>query len=107
VEADTFLCTYAGAASEGLDHARAERLIDDPAIRAALRTHHGRDEGFEAFLVEGCFDLHFRPKAGTTPFSFGLGNLWRIAVAAPEVAYPPCIHRAPREQGRPRLMLIS
>jgi hypothetical protein len=107
VEADTFLCTYAGAPSEGLDNADAERLIDDPAIRAALREHHGRDKGFEDFLVEECFDLHFRAKLGATPFSFGLGHLWRLAVAAPGVPYPPCIHRAPLEQGKPRLMLIS
>ncbi|MBL8919162.1 MAG: hypothetical protein JNJ54_09905 [Myxococcaceae bacterium] len=107
VEADTFLCTYAGAPSEGLDSEDAERLIDDPAIRAALRCHHGRDEDFDAFLTDGNFDLHFRAKAGAQPFSFGLGHLWRIAVAAPDAKAPACIHRAPPEQGRPRLMLIS
>lgn len=107
VEADTFLCTYAGASSEGLDNEDAERRVDDPTVLAALRAHHGRDEGFDAFVTEGCFDLHYRAKAGAVPFSFGLGHLWRLAVAAPGVTYPPCIHRAPRELGTPRLMLIS
>jgi hypothetical protein len=107
IEADTFLCTYAGPASEGLEFSDAERLVDDPALRAALRRHHGRDEGFDAWLEAESFDLHFRPRAGATPFSFGLSHLWRIAVAAPGVAYPPCIHRAPEEGGAPRLLLIA
>lgn len=107
VEADTFLCTYAGAPSEGLDNEDAERLVDDPALRTTLREHFGRDEGFDEFLAEESLDLHYRAKPGAAPFSFGLGHLWRIAVAAPGVAYPPCIHRAPLELGKPRLMLIS
>lgn len=107
VEADTFLCTYAGAPSEGLEPDDAERLIDDPALRATLRAHHGRDEGFDAFVREECFDLHFRAKPGAEPFSFGLVNLWRIAVASPDGRAPACIHRAPAEEGRARLLLIS
>ncbi len=41
--------------------------------------------------------------------SFGLGNLWRIAVDYPGSPVPPCIHRAPiTRPGRPpRLLLIS
>lgn len=107
VEADTFLCTYAGAASEGLEFADAERLVDDPALRAALRQHFGRAEGFDEFLERESFDLHFRPRAGAAPFTFGPGHLWRIAVSSPGSAYPPCIHRAPEELGTPRLMLIA
>ncbi|MFZ5445682.1 MAG: hypothetical protein ACOZQL_37160 [Myxococcota bacterium] len=107
VEADTFLCTYSGAASEGVDDADAVRLVDEPDVRAALRALHGRDEGFEAFLTEECFDLHFRPRPGATPYPFGVGNLWRISVAWPEAPVPPCIHRAPLPDGRPRLLLIS
>ena len=43
------------------------------------------------------------------PFSFGLGNLWRIAVEYPDSPVPPCVHRAPATiPGRPpRLLLIS
>ena len=107
VDADTFLCTYAGACSEGLEPFDAERLVDDPTLRAALRAHHGQDDGFEAFLAEGCFDLHYRRKPGAVPFSFGLGHLWRLAVASPGATAPPCIHRAPDEGGQPRLLLIA
>ena len=107
VEADTFLCTYAGAASEGLASEDAERLVDDPRIRQQLRDHFGRDEGFDAWLAEECFDLHFRAKPGARPFSFGVGHLWRLAVAWPGSEVAPCVHRAPEPDGRPRLMLIS
>lgn len=107
VEADTFLCTYAGAASEGLPNESAERLVDDPLIRRRLREHFGRDDGFDAWLAEECFDLHFRAKPGATPFSFGTGHLWRLVVAWPGAPVAPCVHRAPLPDGRPRLMLIS
>ncbi len=107
VEADTFLCTYAGASSEGLDDEDAMRIIDDPAIRAALRELHGRDEDFADFLAEGSFDLHFSKRSGATPFTFGVGHLWRLAVAWPGSPVTPCIHRAPDADARPRLMLIS
>jgi hypothetical protein len=107
VEADTFLCTYAGASSEGLDDEDAVRRIDDPLINAALRKLHGRDEDFADFLAEGSFDLHFAKRSGAVPFTFGVGHLWRLAVAWPGSPVTPCIHRAPDDDGRPRLMLIS
>lgn len=107
VEADTFLCTYAGASSEGLDDEDATLIIDDPAIRAALRELHGHDEDFADFLAEGSFDLHFSMRSGATPFTFGVGHLWRLAVAWPGAPVTPCIHRAPDADARPRLMLIS
>lgn len=107
VETDTFLCTYAGACTEGLDNDDAVRLVDDPGVAAALRALHGRDDGFDAFLVEGCFDLHYRVKPGAAPFSFGVGQLWRLTVAWPGAPVAPCIHRAPVPDGRPRLLLIS
>lgn len=107
VEADTFLCTYSGASSEGLEPEDAERLVDDPTIAAQLRALHGSAEGLEAFLTEECFDLQYRPKPGAIPFSFGCGDLWRIAIAWPGAPVPPCVHRAPLPDGRPRLMLIS
>ncbi len=107
IEADTFLCTYAGACSEGLENEDASRLVDDPHVREALRALHGRADGFEDFLVEQSFDLHFAMKPGATPFSFGTGHLWRVATAWPGAVELPCIHRAPPHDGRPRLLLIS
>lgn len=107
VEADTFLCTYAGAPSEGLSPEDALRLVDVPPVRAALRALHGRDEGLDAFVTEACFDLQYGAKPGAAPWSFGVGNLWRISVAWPGARVPPCVHRAPLPDGRPRLMLIS
>lgn len=107
VETDTFLCTYSGACSEGADGDDVERLVDDPTMRAALREVHGRDEGFDAFLTEGSFDLHYRLKPGARAHPFGVGNLWRLAVAWPGSTSAPCIHRAPAPDGRPRLLLIS
>lgn len=107
VEADTFLCTYAGAPSEGLDNDAATRLVDDPELLAALRALHGRDDGFTEFLEEESFDLHFRPTPGAQPFSFEQHHLWRIAVAWPGSPVPPCLHRAPLPDGAPRLLLIA
>lgn len=107
VEADTFLCTYSGAPSEGLDSHDAERLVDDAGVREALRHAWGGEGDFESFLVEECFDLHFRPRPSATPWSFGVGPLWRLTVAWPGATEPPCIHRAPVADGRPRLLLIS
>lgn len=110
VEADTYLCTYYGPASEGLDNAAARRHVDLPATRAELLRRHGGpdDEAFAAFLEENCYDLHYAPAPGAQPFSFGRGNLWRIAIAWPGCPVPPCIHRAPATApGQVRLLLIS
>lgn len=111
VEADTWLCTYHGPASEGLRNEEALRCVDLPATRAALlREFGGEDnEDFRAYLAEHCYDLHYVPIPTARPFSFGLGNLWRIALEHPGCPVPPCVHRAP-EHGPgqpPRLLLIS
>jgi len=110
-EADTWLCTYHGRASEGLRNEDAIRRIDVPATRAALLAYAGGadDESFRDFLHEHCFDLHYIPAAGAEPFGFGLGNLWRIATEYPGCPVPPCIHRAPETQpgDPPRLLLIG
>lgn len=98
VETDTFLCTYAGASSEGLDNDDAVRLIDVPEVSAALR---GLD------VTEEHFELHFGMKPGAAPYSFGTGHLWRLAVEWPGSPVAPCIHRAPPPDGRPRLLLIA
>ena len=110
VETDTFLCTYHGAPSEGLRNEEALRRVYDPKTRAALRKLFGGEEGpaFREFLAEHCYDLHYALTPGAQPFSFGIGNLWRIATEWPGCRVPPCIHRAPEDQpGQPpRLLLI-
>jgi hypothetical protein len=111
VEADTYLCTYFGAASEGLCNEEAMRRVDLPELRAELLQLYGGedDEGFREFLNENYLDLHYKPLPHALPFSFGLGHLWRIATEYPGSPVPPCIHRAPATQpGQPpRLLLIS
>ena len=110
-EADTWLCTYHGAPSEGLLNEEAIRRVDIPHTRAELLAlYEGPDdEGFREFLQDYCFDLHYAPLPQAQPYSFGMGNLWRIAVDWPGSLVPPCIHRAPdTKPGDPvRLMMIS
>jgi hypothetical protein len=111
VEADTWLCTYHGLASEGLRNDEAQRRMDIPETRAELlRRFGGADDGdFLEYLNEHCYDLHYAPVPQARPFSFGLGNLWRIATEWPGSPVPPCVHRAPETlPGEPpRLLLIS
>ena len=111
IEADTWLCTYHGAPSEGLRNDQARRRVDVPEIRAELlKTFGGEDdESFLDYLNENCYDLHYAPLPLAQPFSFGIGNLWRIAVDYPGSPVPPCIHRAPATlpNEAPRLLLIS
>ena len=111
VEADTWLCTYIGSTSEGLRNDEAQRRVDIPATRAALlKVFGGEDDArFLEFLSENCYDLHYAAAPHAQPFSFGIGNLWRIATEWPDSAVPPCIHRAPETlPGQPpRLLLIS
>lgn len=109
-EADTYLCTYHGLPSEGLRNDEGQRRVDIPQTRAALlRDFAGEDnESFLEYLQENSYDLHYAPLPRARPFSFGLGHLWRIAVAYPGSPVPPCIHRAPDPvPGQlPRLLLI-
>lgn len=111
VETDTWLCTYFGPASEGLRNDEAQRRVDIPETRAELLKLFGGadDEDFLEYLNENCFDLHYASARGARPYTFGLGNLWRIAVDWPGSPVPPCIHRAPesRPDQPPRLLLIS
>lgn len=111
VEADTYLCTYHGADSEGLRNEEAMRRVDAPVARAELRQLYGEtdEDGFREFLHEHYLDLHYTPLPHAMPFSFGRGNLWRIATEHPGCPVPPCIHRAPATlPGQPpRLLLIS
>ncbi|MGH3632261.1 MAG: hypothetical protein ACRDRL_33090 [Sciscionella sp.] len=111
VEADTWLCTYFGPASEGLRNEDARRKVEITETREKLRAYLGAeadDDAFRAALHEHCYDLHYAAVAGARPYSFGVGQLWRIAVQWPGSAVPPCIHRAPvTAPGDPaRLLLI-
>ena len=111
VEANTWLCTYIGATSEGLRNDEAQRRVDIPGTRAdLLRLFGGKDDGdFLEYLRENCYDLHYAAVPQARPFSFGLGNLWRIATEWPGSPVPPCIHRAPETLpgDSPRFLLIS
>jgi hypothetical protein len=110
VEADTYLCTYHGSPSEGLRNNEVRRRVDIPETRAELLKLFGGEDNddFRSYLKENCYDLHYAPASQAQPFSFGLGNLWRIAIDYPGSPVPPCIHRAPATlPGQPRLLLIS
>ena len=108
VPTDTFLCTYYGEPSEILPNAQAQQKVLVPEIRDELRKlYGGAEEGFESFLSEHFFDLHYQAKPKARPVSLGLSHLWRLAVDHPESTVLPCIHRAPTEKnGQNRLLLI-
>ncbi len=111
VPADTHLCTYAGACSEGLPNEQAQRRVDVPGTRAELlRLYGGKDDaGFREYLADWFYDLHYVPLPSAQPYSFGTGNLWRIAIDYPGCPVPPCVHRAPLTLPgmETRLLLIS
>jgi hypothetical protein len=108
VPTDTFLCTYSGESSDIIPNSQAEQKIRVPEIRDQLKKlYSGADEGFETFLSENFFDLHYQPKPLASPISLGLGNLWKLAVDHPKSQVLPCLHRAPKEKtGQKRLLLI-
>jgi hypothetical protein len=108
IPTDTYLCTYYGAPSEILPNALAEQKVLVPEIREELRKlYTGAEQGFESFLREHFFDLHYQAKPQAAPISLGVGNLWRLAVDNPTSTVLPCVHRAPLElTGQPRLLLI-
>lgn len=105
----TFLCTYYGASSDILPNAQAKQKILVPEIRAELKKLYGEadEEGFEEFLTEYFFDLHYQAKLAAEPINLGIGHLWRLEVDHPESEVLPCVHRAPKEnEGEQRLLLI-
>lgn len=108
IPTDTFLCTYHGAPSEIVPNNQAEQKVLIPEIRSELKKlYQGPDEGFEAFLTEYFFDLHYQAKPDAQIISLAQQHIWRLAIDHPESKVPPCIHRAPKEnQGEPRLLLI-
>ena len=115
VPTHTFLSTYYGESSEILPNSQAIQKVIVPEIRDELKKTYGgpacpageADEGFESFLSEHFFDLHYLPKPVAQTISLGLGHLWRLAVDHPESTVLPCIHRAPTEKnGQTRLLMI-
>ncbi|SEW45280.1 DUF1826 domain-containing protein [Chitinophaga arvensicola] len=108
IPTDTFLCTYYGEASEILPNSQGRQKVLIPEIRKELRKlYDGADEGFESFLTDNFFDLHYQANTNAHPVNLGLGNLWRLAVDHPESQVPPCLHRAPKEKpGQNRLLMI-
>jgi len=108
IATDTFLCTYHGESSDILPNAQAEQKVLIPEIRNELqKLYGGEDEGFECFLTEHFFDLHYQAKPNSRIINLGIGHLWRLAVDYPESPILPCVHRAPMEKpGESRLLLI-
>ena len=108
IPVDTFLCTYHGDSSEIVPNSQAVQKIIIPEIRDGLKKlYQGPDEGFEVFLSEHFFDLHYQAKPEAKPISCGIGKLWRLAVDHPESKVLPCLHRAPIEdKGQIRLLMI-
>ena len=108
IPVDTFLCTYHGDSSEIVPNSQAVQKIIIPEIRDGLKKlYQGPDEGFEVFLSEHFFDLHYQAKPEAKPISCGIGKLWRLAVDHPESKVLPCLHRAPNEdKGQIRLLMI-
>lgn len=108
VPTDTFLCTYYGESSEIVPNSQAIQKVLVPEIRDELKKiYGGSDEGFEFFLSDHFFDLHYLPKPEAQLISLGLGHMWRLAVDHPESQVLPCLHRAPKEKnGQNRLLMI-
>lgn len=108
IATDTFLCTYFGASSDIIENSQATQKILIPEIREQLKKlYDGPENGFEDFLSEYFFDLHYQPKPNAKPISLGNGHLWKLAIDHPESKVLPCLHRAPKENiGEKRLLLI-
>jgi hypothetical protein len=106
IPSDTILCTYYGEASEILPNSEVTQKILIPEIRAELKKlYDGTGEGFEDFLIENFFDLHYQAKPDAQAISLGIGHIWRLAIDHPESKVLPCVHRAPVEKTK-RLLLI-
>lgn len=108
ITADTFLCTYHGASSDILPNDQGIQKILVPEIRSKLKKlYDGPEDGFESFLSDYFFDLHYQAKPEAQPINLGIGHLWKLAIDHPESEVLPCLHRAPKEKtGEPRLMII-
>lgn len=108
IATDTFLCTYFGASSDLIANDQVEQKILIPDIRRKLKElYDGPDAGFDEFLTDYFFDLHYQPKPHAQAINLGTGHLWRLAVDHPTQQVLPCVHRAPVEHpDEYRLLLI-
>lgn len=107
VSTDTFLCTYFGNPSELIPNEQADQKITIPEIREQLFSlFEGESTEFESFLSDHFFDLHYKSKPNNLPIQAETGHIWRLAVDHPSSKVLPCVHRAPRENGKKRLVLI-
>lgn len=108
IETDTILCTYYGAASDIIPNNQVQQKILIPEIRSKLLDlYDGPKTGFNDFLKEYYFDLHYQPNEDAVPINLGQGHMWRLAVDHPTQQVLPCVHRAPKEiDGELRLLLI-
>lgn len=107
IATDTYLCTYYGTASDVIANDQVVQKVLVAEIREKLKQlHDGTDAEFEHFLADYFFDLHYQAKSNATPVNLGVGHLWRLAVDHPTQTVPPCVHRAPVENGQYRLLLI-
>ena len=61
VQADTWLCTYHGASSEGLRNDQVICRVDVPETREELRQWHAQEDDmpFEEWLEEHFYTLHY------------------------------------------------
>ena len=109
VPTDTYLCTYYGAGSEILPNFMAQKKVFIPEVIDEIKTlYTGPAEGFEEFLKDEFFDLHYLAKPSATIFELGVGHMWRLAVEYPGCEVEACIHRAPPSSKNCfRLLLIS
>ncbi|MFT7343782.1 MAG: hypothetical protein ACI9XP_000357 [Lentimonas sp.] len=108
IPTDTFLCTYHGASSDILANSQGIQKILVPELRVELqKLYDGPEQGFESFLTEYFFDLHYQAKPEALPINLGIGHMWKLAVDHPGSKVLPCIHRAPKEKpGETRLLMI-
>lgn len=108
IPVDTILCTYYGESSEIVPNSQVEQKIEIPEIRDELRKlYDGTEEGFEAFLSENFFDLHYQAQSHAEITNLGIGHIWKLATDHPDNKSLPCVHRAPVEKsGQSRLLLI-
>ena len=107
IATNTFLCTYFGSPSELIPNEQAIQKITIPEIREQLISlFDGETTEFETFLSEHFFDLHYATKPNTQPINAEIGHIWRLAVDHPSSKVLPCVHRAPKEKGKKRMLLI-
>ncbi len=108
IPSETYLCTYFGDSSEIVPNSQAIQKVLVPEIRSELKKlYQGEEAGFESFLIENFFDLHYQTKPEAQIISLGIGHLWKLAIEHPKSAVLPCLHRAPKESnGKKRLLLI-